>query len=126
MSKRACGFVLGTVFGAALGAVAGILLAPKSGEETRAAAAEAARDAWDQTLESYDKMGIAVNERVEGFRPVVDSAADELRAKVDQAREKMDQLRDSLSNLTDDSVIIPVEEVAESTEVSASAAPASE
>lgn len=39
MSKGAAGFVLGSVFGAAVGAVAGIMLAPRSGAESRAMAA---------------------------------------------------------------------------------------
>ena len=35
MSKKSAGFFLGAIFGAAAGAVAGLFLAPRSGEETR-------------------------------------------------------------------------------------------
>lgn len=40
-------FVAGTVIGAAAGAIIGILVAPRSGAETRAMAADMANDAWD-------------------------------------------------------------------------------
>ena len=36
MKKSTGHFVLGTIFGMALGAIAGVLSAPKSGKETRA------------------------------------------------------------------------------------------
>ena len=42
-------FLAGFAVGAALGAVAGILLAPKSGEETREMLSDAARDVLDKT-----------------------------------------------------------------------------
>ena len=38
-------FLAGFIVGGALGAIAGILLAPKSGEETRAMLADSAKDA---------------------------------------------------------------------------------
>ena len=42
-------FLVGFTVGAALGAVAGILLAPKSGEETREMLSDAAKDVLDKT-----------------------------------------------------------------------------
>ena len=38
-------FLAGFIVGGAIGAIAGILLAPKSGEETRAMLADSAKDA---------------------------------------------------------------------------------
>ena len=44
-AKGAFGFVAGGILGAAAGVVAGILLAPRSGAESRAMAADAMNDA---------------------------------------------------------------------------------
>ena len=98
MSKGAAGFVLGSVFGAAVGAVAGIMLAPRSGAESRAMAADAMNDAWDAAADAYEKGGSVVSDRISGLRPTVDATTDELRAKIDLARERMDQLRSTLSD----------------------------
>ena len=40
-------FVSGALFGAAAGAIIGVALAPRSGAETRAMAADIANDAWE-------------------------------------------------------------------------------
>ena len=98
MSKKSTGFFFGAVFGAAAGAVAGLFLAPRSGQETRAMAADAVNDAWDSALDSYERTSKAVSDKIDEVRPTVDAKTDELRAKVDLARERMDQLRESLSD----------------------------
>ncbi|MGI6230985.1 MAG: YtxH domain-containing protein [Tractidigestivibacter sp.] len=97
MSKTAS-FVLGSLFGAACGVVVGIMMAPRTGAESRAMAADAVNDAWDSAIDTYERGARSVNDRVSDFRPSVDAKSDELRAKVDLARERMDQLRDSLSD----------------------------
>lgn len=99
MSKKTVGFVLVSIFGAAAGVITGILIAPRSGAESRAMAADAMNDAWDSAVDTYERAGEAVGDQVAGFRPSVDAKTDELRAKVDAARERMDQLRDSLSDV---------------------------
>ena len=43
-------FVSGALFGAAAGAIIGVALAPRSGAETRAMAADIANDAWGLSL----------------------------------------------------------------------------
>lgn len=96
-AKGAFGFVAGGILGAAAGVVAGILLAPRSGAESRAMAADAMNDAWDTAVDSYERGSRVVSEKI-GSRPGMDVTADELRAKVDLARERMEQLRDSLSD----------------------------
>ena len=98
MSKKSAGFFLGAIFGAAAGAVAGLFLAPRSGEETRALAADAVNDAWDSALASYERTSKVVSTKIDEVKPTVDAKTDELRAKVDLARERMDQLRESLSD----------------------------
>ncbi|MCH3967495.1 MAG: YtxH domain-containing protein [Atopobiaceae bacterium] len=91
-------FVLGTLFGAAVGAVAGMMFAPRAGAESRAMAADAMNDAWDTAVDTYETGTRSVGEQFNNVRPSVDAKTDELRAKVDLARERMDQLRDSLSD----------------------------
>jgi gas vesicle protein len=98
MSNKTVSFVLGSLFGAAVGVVAGIMLAPRPGSESRAMAADAVNDAWDSAIDTYERGARTVNDRVNDFRPGMDAKSDELRAKVDLARERMDQLRDSLSD----------------------------
>ena len=95
-AKGAFGFVAGGILGAAAGVVAGILLAPRSGAESRAMAADAMNDAWDTAVDSYERGSRVVSEKI-GSRPGMDVTADELRAKVDLARERMEQVRSSLS-----------------------------
>ena len=109
MSERngALGFILGTVAGAAVGTIAGLLLAPRSGAESRAMAADALNDAWDSALDTYEQGTNCIYNQVDNFRPQVDATTDELRAKVDAARERMDQLRGSLS----DSVVATTSQV---------------
>ena len=90
-------FFLGGVVGAAIGAAAGILLAPRPGTESRAKAADAMNDAWDAALDTCEQGARNVSDYIETVRPQIDAASDELRAKVDAARERMAQVRASLS-----------------------------
>ena len=118
MSKGSTGlgFVLGGMFGAAVGAIAGMLLAPRSGAESRAMAADAMNDVWDNAVDSYERGSRVVNTKINDFRPQVDARTDELRAKIDLARERMDQLRDSLNDAvaaTSDTVANAASDVAD-------------
>lgn len=65
------------------------MLAPRSGAESRAMAADAMNDAWDAAADAYEKGGSVVSDRLSGLRPTVDATTDELRAKIDLARERM-------------------------------------
>ena len=98
MSKKTGAFILGSLFGLAAGVGLGMLLAPRSGAETRAMASDAMNDAWDSAVDSYERGSAAMSEKLGNVGPAVDAKTDELRAKVDLARERMDQLRDSLSD----------------------------
>ena len=98
MSKKTGAFILGSLFGMVAGVGLGMLLAPRSGAETRAMATDAMNDAWDSAVDSYERGSAAMSEKLGNVGPAVDAKTDELRAKVDLARERMDQLRDSLSD----------------------------
>lgn len=95
---------LGAVAGVIAGFGAGLLLAPRSGAESRAMASDAVNDAWDSAVDTYERGQQIVADKISSVRPSVDATTDELRAKVDLARERMDQLRDSLSAVADEPV----------------------
>ena len=100
-------FVSGALFGAAAGAIVGVALAPRSGAETRAMAADIANDAWDNMRDTAEEARAAVND----FGPMVDAKTDDLRAKVDLARERMDQLREQLNDAISGGNVTPAADV---------------
>ncbi len=91
-------FISGALFGAAAGAIVGVALAPRSGAETRAMAADIANDAWDNMRDTYEHGAEGARAAVNDS-PMVDAKTDDLRAKVDLARERMDQLREQLNDV---------------------------
>ena len=78
-------FVSGALFGAAAGAIIGVALAPRSGAETRAMAADIANDAWDNMRDTYEHSAEEARAAVNDFGPMVDAKTDDLRAKVVEA-----------------------------------------
>ncbi len=103
-------FISGALFGAAAGAIVGVALAPRSGAETRAMAADIANDAWDNMRDTYEH-GAEGPRRGQRFRPMVDAKTDDLRAKVDLARERMDQLREQLNDAISGGNVTPAADV---------------
>lgn len=121
---KGLGFVAGAVFGAAAGTIIGILVAPRSGAETRAMAADMANDAWDSARDMYEQGVDQARAAATDFGPMMDAKTDELRAKVDLARERMDQLRESLNEAIAGGNVTPAADVV--VETAAGVAPASE
>ena len=127
-------FISGALLGAAAGTVIGIALAPRSGAETRAMAADMANDAWDTVRDTYEhsanafdldtikKIADTARAAVNDFGPMVDAKTDDLRAKVDLARERMDQLREQLNEAISGGNVTPAADVV--VETAADAAPA--
>lgn len=74
-------FLAGFIVGGALGALAGILLAPQSGEETRELLCDASKDIADKT----DKT-------VKDIQSKADTAVSELQQKGDEIMEKIQNL----------------------------------
>lgn len=123
---KAFSFIVGATFGAAAGTIAGILVAPRSGAETRAMAADMANDAWDNARDMYEQGAEQARAAVNDFGPMMDAKTDELRAKVDLARERMDQLRETLNDAISGGNVTPavdveVEVAPEATEAAAEA-----
>ena len=123
---KAFSFIVGATIGAAAGPIAGILVAPRSGAETRAMAADMANDAWDNARDMYEQGAEQARAAVNDFGPMMDAKTDELRAKVDLARERMDQLRETLNDAISGGNVTPavdveVEVAPEATEAAAEA-----
>ena len=97
-------FVSGALFGAAAGAIIGVALAPRSGAETRAMAADIANDAWDNMRDTYEHSAEEARAAVNDFGPMVD-------AKTDLARERMDQLREQLNDAISGGNVTPAADV---------------
>ena len=97
---KAFSFIVGATIGAAAGTIAGILLAPRSGAETRAMAADMANDAWDNARDMYEQG-----------------------AKFVLARERMDQLRETLNDAISGAAIPAVDVQVEVAPEAAEAAP---
>ncbi len=76
-SKFLCGFLIG----GAVGAIAGILLAPKSGEETR-------QMLKDGTVEALKKADATVKE----IQAKADDVVSDLQKKGDEIKEKLQSL----------------------------------
>lgn len=121
---KGLGFVAGAVFGAAAGTIIGILVAPRSGAETRAMAADMANYAWDSARDMYEQGVDQARAAATDFGPMMDAKTDELRAKVDLARERMDQLRESLNEAIAGGNVTPAADVV--VETAAGVAPAAE
>ena len=115
-------FISGALLGAAAGTVIGIALAPRSGAETRAMAADMANDAWDTVRDTYEHSADAARAAANDFGPMVDAKTDDLRAKVDLARERMDQLREQLNEAISGGNVTPAADVV--VETSDASAPA--
>ena len=108
---KAFNFAAGAFFGAAAGTIAGIMLAPRSGAETRAMAADIANDAWDNARDAYEQGVDQARTAATDFGPMVDAKTDDLRAKVDLARERMDQLREQLNDAISGGNVTPAADV---------------
>ena len=104
-------FVAGAALGAAAGTIIGILVAPRSGAETRAMAADMANDAWDSARDMYEQGVDQARAAASDFGPMMDAKTDELRAKVDLARECMDQLREQLNDAIATGSVTPAADV---------------
>ena len=71
-------FLAGFIVGGAIGAIAGVLLAPKSGEETRALIADSAKDAVRRA-----------DETVKEIQSKADDVVSDMQRKGDEIKEKL-------------------------------------
>jgi gas vesicle protein len=100
------GFGLGFIIGAAAGAAAAILLAPRSGKETRDKLVAAAdeqkenlKNKWEQTKGAAIDT---VNSAKDSLYLKSIEAEDKVTAYADQAKEKVDHLTDGVKSTIQD------------------------
>lgn len=74
------------LLGGAIGAGVALLLAPRSGEESRALVAEKADEYWGKGQTLYGQGKVRVQEGVASVQPAVAQKSDELRDKIENAR----------------------------------------
>ena len=80
-------FLAGFLVGGAVGAIAGLLLAPQSGEETREMLAKTSSDLYDKTEDSLKE----IKEKAEDVVEDLQKKGDELIAKVQSMLNKKEE-----------------------------------
>ena len=89
MYDRSSSMITTFLLGGAIGAVLGILYAPRPGAETRAAVSDKVSEYWGEGREMYETGRTRVVEFVDQARPVVAEKADVAKHKIDDARERL-------------------------------------
>ncbi|MGQ0666977.1 MAG: YtxH domain-containing protein [Nitrospiraceae bacterium] len=84
--------------GAIVGAVAGMLLAPKSGEDTRRELKGYARKVEEDVIETAKEVRAAVDETIEGGKRYVGEKKADVEAAVKAGREAMKERMEKCSN----------------------------
>ena len=87
--------VLAFLGGAVAGVVAGLLLAPKSGEETRRALKGYARKAEEEVLEKAKEARAALDETIERGKHFIAEKAADVEAVTKASRESMKDKMDT-------------------------------
>jgi gas vesicle protein len=94
--SSAAGVLLAFLSGAALGAVAALLLAPQSGRESRERLRGYAREAEDSLRDLAGQAGETFEEVVEQGREFVDAKKSVLREAFEAGRDAMKRERDRM------------------------------
>lgn len=98
--------VLGAfLLGGIVGAVLGLLFAPRSGKENRDFIALKAKEYWGEGMEFYETGREKVTEVYSTGREKATETAEELRVKLDAAREKLREQVDTVSKDAKDKVV---------------------
>lgn len=90
--NRRGGSVFGSfLLGGIVGAVLGLLFAPRSGRETREIIADRAEEYWGQGVELYNTGKERATEMVETGRERITEQSTQLRGKIDEARDRLQE-----------------------------------
>lgn len=121
-TKNAAGIAIAALVGAAAGVVAGILVAPRPGSETREKMAQAADKTWGEIVDGIEVNACATCEDTVQAAQAAAEKTDELREKVEAARARMSQVRDGIArsaeHLADQVAAQPADEAAPQTPAS--------
>ena len=91
MSQKEWDLAKGLVLGGLIGAVIGILFAPKSGKETRQDIADKADELLSKAKEEYEKA-------IERSKATYDAAVTRLKTAEGVAREKVKEIEENISD----------------------------
>lgn len=100
-SKNTPRVALAALVGATVGVVAGILIAPRSGAETREKVAQAAEASFGQVADTLNESVSATCADVAQTAQEAGEKIDELREKIAAARARMDQMRADIAKNAD-------------------------
>lgn len=87
-------FAVGTLFGAALGLIAGVLTAPKSGKETRAELKAKAEVMKGDATQKVEKVQTKANEVAEDVKDKAAVVAQDARARTEELKERTERAID--------------------------------
>jgi gas vesicle protein len=92
MYERRGGSVFGAfLIGGLIGAVLGLLFAPRSGKETRDMLGDKANDYWGEAGEMYSQGMEKVGAAVDTGKQTASEKSEQLRSKIDEARERLQE-----------------------------------
>lgn len=97
-------FLLGFLAGAALGAIAAILYAPKSGEETRGQLKDLADQQKQNLSNQWENTKGKASEAVNAAREKLDAAAEQAKTVVDQVANRAKGTAEDLAESANQSV----------------------
>lgn len=88
LTMSATKFLAGFIVGGAIGALAGVLLAPKSGEETRQLIADGAKEMVDRANETVKEIQSKADDVVSDMQKKGDEIKDKLQHMIDNQKGK--------------------------------------
>ena len=81
-------FITGFVIGGAVGAIAGLLLAPQSGEETREILSESAKDACNRTKNAVHEIQHKADDVVEEIQKKGEEILGKIQGLINKQKEE--------------------------------------
>ena len=81
--------VVGTLAGLAVGAIAGILLAPQKGSKTRKQIMDKSSDYYDELKAKFDEFTDSLAEKFENTKKEVENLAEKGKSKYDEMKKSV-------------------------------------
>lgn len=94
--KTAKNIAAGTIIGTAIGTVAGVLFAPKSGEETR-------EDIANRSKEVAENIKFTVNDKMEATKEWTEKVASDIKSSLGDIKENIDEMKEKREVIVEDS-----------------------